>query len=355
MNIRVLYLFAGPRRKIYEDFKKGKVPGIDLVGINLMSNYSIDATFLENRYTEFFRKISFNLTQLPVFFRLHTCDVIFSGSGILTVFLLKSVLRLKKPKWVIYNTYLSNLLKRNVKGLKAWVIKKAIFSADAIVSPSLSQYNFLKSVGLPEDKNYYLPYGIDYDFFNKSDGEEIDKTSKSERYIFSSGRDIGRDYKTLIEAVKGLPVKLLIATLPRNLNDVTEWPLNVSVAQFDQTQMAALMKGSEFIVIPTISESKLVGSDCSGQYALLRSMTCGKAVITSARSTLVEYFTSGQHGLTVKPENVAELRESIMLLWNDPAKARAMGKAGQVKIKNQFTMEIFSRKLSNIFHEVASK
>lgn len=353
-NLRLLYLFAGPRKKIYEDYKKGEVPGIDLVGLNHMSAYGIDATFLENKLTEFLRKVSFNLIQLPVLFKLHTCDIIFSGSGILTLFFVKYIFRLKKPKWAIYNTYLSNLFKRNTKGLKSWIIRKAVFSADAIISPSLAQHEFLKSIGLPAEKNHYLPYGTDFNFFNRRDmGENTAK--KNERYIFSSGRDIGRDYKTLIGAVRGLPVKLLIAALPRNLGGIGEWPANVSISQFNQAQMATLMKGSEFVVIPTIAEEKLVGSDCSGQYALLRSMSCGKAVITSARSTLAEYFASGQNGLTVAPGNVAELRNAIMFLWNNPAEAKAMGEAGREKIRNHFTMEIFSRKLAGIFHEMAER
>src|SRR3989344_3945946 len=99
-----------------------------------MASFGIEATFLENRATEFLRKISFNLTQLPVLFRLKSYDVIFSGSGLLTLFIVKYILRLKKPKWVIYNAYLSNLLKRNKKGFKAWVIRKAVCGADAIIS-----------------------------------------------------------------------------------------------------------------------------------------------------------------------------------------------------------------------------
>src|SRR3990167_7031792 len=215
MNLRVLYLFAGQRRKLYEEYKKGKASDIHLIGFNHMANYGIEVTFLENRLTEFLRRISFNLTQLPVLFRLKSCDVIFSGSGILTLFLVKYILRFKKPKWVIYNTYLTNLLKRNRKGFKSWIIKRAIFSADAIISPSLAQQDFLRSIGFPVNKNYYVPYGIDYNFYDK----DARVSEISERYILSTGRDIGRDYKTLVEAVKSLPVKLLISTFPRNLKD----------------------------------------------------------------------------------------------------------------------------------------
>lgn len=351
MNLRLLYLFAGPRRKLYGEYKEGRASDIHLVGFNHMADYGIEAAFLENRWTEFLRKISFNLVQLPVLFHLHSYDVIFSGSGILTLFLVKYVLRLKKPKWVIYNTYLTNLLKRNSSGLKGWVIKKAIFSADAIISPSLAQQDFLRNIGLPTEKNYYVPYGIDYNFYDKD--ARVSKIS--ERYIFSTGRDVGRDYKTLIEAVKDLPIKLLIAASPRNLKNVGELPPNVTVSYLPRTAMPPLLKKAEFIVIPTIPEEKMVGSDCSGQYSLLESMSCAKAVITSARTTLAGYFTAGQDGLIVTPVNVAELKEAIISLWNDPKKAKTMGEAGRNKIKNQFTMAIFSRKLAEVFYEVVNR
>ncbi len=352
MNLRVLYLFAGPRRKLYEEYRIGEAPDTYLVGFNHIANQGIKTTFLENRLTEFLRKVSFNLTQLPILFILGSCDIIFSGSGIFTLFIVKYVLRLKKPKWFIYNTYLSNLLQRNSLGLRGWVIKKAVFSADAIISPSLAQQDFLRKAGFPEEKNYYIPYGVDYNFYNKKDFKAADD---QDRYVLSAGRDVGRDYKTLIEAVRGLPVKLIIAALPRNIKDVGDLPPNVIVSYFKPTEMPALFMGAEFIVIPTIPEEKMVGSDCSGQYVLLESMSCAKAVITSSRSTLSEYFVSGQHGLTVKPENVSELRDAIMTLWNNPIAATAMGIAGKNKVRNQFTMEIFSRKLAEIFHEVVRR
>mgnify|MGYP001574646349 CR=1 FL=1 len=351
MNVWVLYLFAGQRWKFYEEYKKGKASDIHLVGLNRMANYGIEATFLENRLTEFLRKISFNFTQLPVLFRLHLYDVIFAGAGILALFIVKYILRLKRPKWVIYNTYLSNLLKRNKKGLKGWIIRKAVFSADAIVSPSLAQQEFLKDMGLPPEKNYYVPYGIDHSFYDKD--KRVSEVQG--RYIFSSGRDVGRDYKTLVEAVRDLPVKLVIAALPRNLEDVGELPPNVEALYLKRTETPPYAKGAEFVVITTIPEEGMAGSDCSGQYSLLESMSYAKAVITKERATLAGYFEGGKDGLIVSPYNVAELREGIMTLWNDQQKTKMMGESGRNKIRTQFTMEIFSKKLAEIFHEVATK
>jgi len=84
-------------------------------------------------------------------------------------------------------------------------------------------------------------------------------------------------------------------------------------------------------------------------------MSFAKAVITSARATLADYFMAGKHGLIIPPENATELKEAIMSLWNDPSRAKTMGEAGRENVKTRFTMEIFSRKLAEIFYEVAEK
>ena len=64
------------------------------------------------------------------------------------------------------------------------------------------------------------------------------------------------------------------------------------------------------------------------------------------------YFEDCKDGIIVSPYNVAELKETIMLLWNDPKKAKIMGETARNKVRSQFTMEIFSQKLAKIFHEV---
>ena len=80
--------------------------------------------------------------------------------------------------------------------------------------------------------------------FNKA---ETEPAKSDRRYILSSGRDIGRDYQTLIKAVDGLPVRFPIATLPRNLSDIADLPANVEVAHFNQEKMTALIKGASFL------------------------------------------------------------------------------------------------------------
>lgn len=344
--MRVLYLFAGSRKKTFEAVSKGLEPDTPLVGFYYLRALGIEARYLENWLTEFLRKISFNLTQLPVLWQARSFDWVFSGSGIFTLFLIKGFLKWKRPKWAIYNTYLSNLIKRNPSGLKGWVVRKAIASADAVICPSRAQANFLIQKGFDPKKIFSALYGIDTDFYQQNIHPETHPIST--RYIFSAGRDIGRDYSVLMEAVRGLDVKVVIGAMPRNFPGIENFPGNVTVRYFPQKQMPDLYYHSEFVVIPTIPEHKLAGSDCSGQYVLLEAMACGKAVITTERSTLPDYFEAGLDGLTVPPEDPQALKDAIKRLWSDPAQAKQMGEHARKKALSLFTTKRFAADLAKI-------
>lgn len=351
--MRVLYLYAGTRTKSFDAWQKGLEPDTPLVGLNHLKRYGIDAVFFENRFTEFFRRISFNLTQLPALFVMRSYDAVFSGAGLTTLFIAKYLLKWKKPKWFIYNTYLSNLLKRNVKGIKAQLIRKAIASADGIICPSEAQSEHLKREGFDPRRIFFIPYGIDADFYARHASRA--KRPFSERYIMSAGRDIGRDYATLIKAVKDTGVRLIIGALPRNFPGIHAFPPNVTVTYFPAIEMPSLLHHAEFVVIPTIPEEKMAGSDCSGQYVLLESMISGKAVIATERSTLSDYFTNGEDGLMIPPEDPEALRAAIAALWSDPARAHAMGERARKKALERFTTKRFAEDFARILAKVVPK
>ncbi len=345
-NLRVLYLYAGARKRNYAAWQQGLEPDTPLVGLNYLKQYNIDAAFFENKITEFFRKISFNLTQLPALFVARSYDAIFSGAGLFTLFIAKVVLRWEHPRWFIYNTYLSNLLKRNRRGLKAALIRKAIASADGIICPSLSQRDFLVNEGFNANRLHYIPYGIDVNFYTKNANRT--KPDIYEPYVFSAGRDVGRDYKTLIQTVENEDFHLVIGALPRNFPGIEHFPKNATVKYFPQIEMPSLYANAAFVIVPSIHEEKLVGSDCSGQYVLLEAMASGKAVIITERSTRADHFEDGVDGLVVPPEDPEALKAAIKTLWNDPERAGRMGEHGRQKTLERFTTSKFAEEFAHI-------
>jgi len=194
--MKILFLYAGVRKKIFEDSQKALGPDTELLGLNHMKDYGIEADFLENSYTNFFRKISFQLTQIPALFFIRQYDVVYSASGLILLFFIKYILRWKKPLWIIHNSNLCRLLAKNKTGLRSFIIKQAIASSNAIISPVSAQLPILERNGFDAGRNYYAPCSIDADFYSR---HQNDPRVIPGKYILSMGRDMGRDYITLIK------------------------------------------------------------------------------------------------------------------------------------------------------------
>lgn len=344
--MRVLYLYAGTRKKSYAAWQQGLEPDTPLVGLNHLAQFGIEADFFENSFTESFRRISFNLAQLPALFVVRSYDAVFSGAGLLTLFIVKRLLRWERPRWFIYNTYLSNLLRRNRRGLKARLMRKAIASADGIICPSTAQSDYLKQEGFDPSRIFTIPYGIDVDFYLRNAGRA--EPPVPGRYVLSAGRDMGRDYGTLLRAIRDLPVRLVLGALPRNLPAGVPIPPNATVRYFPQVEMPSLFAHATFVVIPSFPEEELVGSDCSGQYVLLEAMASGKAVVITERSTRIDHFAHGEDGLTVPPKDPAALAQAVRTLWDDPERARRMGERAREKALARFTTKRFAEDFARI-------
>ena len=348
---KVLYIFAGERRKKEELRKRGEYPDTEFWGMNHLKDFGIEAEYIENKIINFIRKKSFNLFNLFYIFKIRKYDVVFLGGSLSLVFFAKVILRFANPKVIFFNTYLTNLLKRNRKGIKAMMVRRAIKSIYAIICPSRAQKEFLIKEGFSGEKIYFVPAGIDVDFFDSS--PETQNTNK-ERFILSVGKDMGRDYKTLVEAVKNIDIKVKIVAFPRNVVGI-DLPSNASIQVLPFIELLSLYRNCEFVVIPTKKQENIIGSDCSGHLVLLDAMAAGKAIIASDRDTLKEYIADGAEGLIVKPENVGELRKAIQKLLDNPQMAQDMGRRAKEKARRELTTKIFAQNLTRIFLETAKQ
>ncbi len=343
--MRVLYLYAGIRKNVLAAWQRAQEPDNRLLGLNHLRRFGIAAEFLENRWTELFRKISFNATQFPAIVPSLQYDAVFSGSGLLALFIVKRVLRRKKPRWILFNTYFANLLRRNRFGIKANIIRAALASADAIISTSTHQNAVLAEHGLDPRKLFFIGEGIDRDFYSR--GGQTARRIPYE-YVFSAGRDIGRDYGTLLKAVTDSDIPVVIGALPRNFPGITEFPQNVCVEYFPPDVYRAVIRESRFMVVSAVPDDNVRGSDSTGLYVLLEAMACGKAVIVSRRRAFDDYFTNGKNGIVVEPEDPRALKEAIRYLWDNPRVAQEMGTRNRELVFARFTTEQFAKELAEI-------
>lgn len=344
---KVLYLYAGSRQKFYEDWKHGLVADTQLLGLNYMEKLGIDATFIEWTFAEKLRRISFNLVHIPYIWAIRRFDIVFICAGLPLVFLAKYILRFNKPKFVIYNTYLTNALKRHPSGIINFINRKTIQGIDRVVCTARFQEKFLIEQGFDRSKIIFRHIGIDAKRFYEESKHYTN--TESEPYIVSVGRDPGRDYKTLFDAVRGLPVKVKVATKPSVVAGL-DIPPNVEVIyNVPYEEMPAFYNKALFAVVPLRDAEDPKGSDTSGQYGFLEPMAAGKAVIVSDKETVRDYLLHEKNSLLVKLGNSILLRSAIEKLLSDLELRKQLAKEGQKDVMEKFTSERFAQSLAEIF------
>jgi len=342
---RVLYLYAGKRKEFYTAWKAGKNPDTQLLGLNYMNELGVDASFAEWPIAEWLRNVSFNLVHLPYLLTIRKYDTVFICAGLPLVFTAKFLLGWKKPKFVIYNTFLTNALKRNTGGLSGFITRKAIERLDVIVCTGKEQETFLLEQGFDKEKIVFAPIGIDAMRF----ADESKKNPKNGDYVLAVGRDPGRDYKTLFEAVRDLPIKVKVATKQEVVAGL-EVPKNVELLlHVPYSDMPALYQGALCAVVPLRDWNDPKGSDTSGQYGYLEPMASGKAVIASDKAVVRDYIENNVDGILVPPGNPTALCEAIQQLISDESLRTRLGQTAQKKVLEKFTSRKFAEALSNIF------
>lgn len=197
-----------------------------------------------------------------------------------------------------------------------------------------------KNYHLGNTKVCFLPETTDAVFFDptiqKQHLSRLEFLSKP--YIVTAGLE-QRDYESLIEAVKGLPVNLLIcagspwAKVRFNpAND--DFPENIRVDSFGQLEMREIYRDAEFVVLPIKPTARACGMN-----VILEAWAMGKAVVASQTEGLNSYIREGTDGLFVEPEDVLEFRNSITYLLNNPEEVSRLGQNGYLRMSQELIME----------------
>ncbi len=103
------------------------------------------------------------------------------------------------------------------------------------------------------------------------------------------------------------------------------------------TELRNLYARSRFVVVP------LLPSDTdNGVTVILEAMAMGKPVICSRTRGQVDVIQEGVTGLYVPIGDAAALRAAILSLWNEPVRARQMGRNARALVEKHHTLEKFT-------------
>ena len=160
-------------------------------------------------------------------------------------------------------------------------------------------------------------------------------------YLFAGG-DTCRDYKTLINAMRGLPFKLVIAALHRNHFKNINIPDNISIVSVNADEFLHLIAGCRAIALPLFKNVLQAG----GQQTFLNAMAMGKTVIVADDNSASEYIEHGIDGFIVPPEDMNAMRSAIISVMNNQTLCKTIGNNAKIKANNypvsRFTNKVHS-------------
>lgn len=145
----------------------------------------------------------------------------------------------------------------------------------------------------------------------------------------------GRDYRTLLHAMRRLPrLRLVIVAAPENLVDL-EIPANVSVrTNLPLAQAMNILAHSRLMVLP------LMGARVPcGHVTMVSAMHLGKAVIATDSSGLDDYIVPGITALTCPAQDATALSATIKAMHDDAEMSERLGIASRHFARKHCTEE----------------
>ncbi|MBA2279885.1 MAG: glycosyltransferase family 4 protein [Acidimicrobiia bacterium] len=197
-------------------------------------------------------------------------------------------------------------------------------SIDHLVCFSASQVpTYRDHLHLPADRIHVVPFGIDHERFTPDAGDD--------GYVLAVGRDRGRDWPTLFEALarSGLPAK--VACRPEDIDGLAVAD-NVELLGFvDAQRYRQLLAGARVSVVATQRRAYP-----TGQTVLLESLACAKAVVVSDTPAMRDYVEADRTALVVPPFEPDALVMALDRVFHDDDLRAGLGRAGRQAVEDRF-------------------
>jgi glycosyltransferase involved in cell wall biosynthesis len=258
-------------------------------------------------------------------------------------------------------------LHRDLVMLSVWLSppKKALFlrrlkvhsHLRAIVNYGSVQMEYAAAaLGVPRDKLFLVSQPVDERFWRPP-------AAPVQEHVLAAVGSEGRDYPTLLRAVRGLDVQVELAVghsfsasgdrrgkeVGARIGDVERegLPPNVSLTTLSPSRLRELYARARFLIVP------LQNLDYdAGVTAIVEAMAMSKAVIVTRTRGQVDVLRHGEQGLYVPPGDPRAMRVAIEYLLAHPEEADRMGRAGRALIEERHTLDGYTAKLVDIVRMV---
>lgn len=345
MKKKLLYLFPNFAEWRSADVERGLLPSERLYGAFELRQRGWDVLISDSRWYGPMSKLRlkykriFEIPSLSTMQDMRSSDIVVIKDDFSITLLMEAML-VNKP--VVYLDAMFELpctLRR--RRAVAYNLKRA----KAVCCYSKLQADqWAEAFGIPFTRFTILPYCIDSDFY-----PEVVRQPADPPYVLAIGRDLGRDYGTLVQACDQLGIDLKLITLPYLVPKQTTDYASIEILQnITYSQLFALYSKARMTVIPLKANITYP----SGIRNLLESAALGVPTIVSSTLVLPEYLQHEEHVLYTIPENIPSLVYMMRWTLHNFLLAEDMAARAANKVHNNYTMNRFADILEGIIQEI---
>lgn len=203
---------------------------------------------------------------------------------------------------------------------------------------SSEERHIVESLGVAAAKVRRIAYQADVHFFRPA------PTPPEPDLVCAAGQLL-RDYGTLMESMRDLPVRVRIAAgspwINREMRPGPALPPNVEWRRYDRFALRELYGRSSVAVVPLLQNDYQTGIS-----TILEMMAMGKCIIATRTRGQTDTIVDGETGIYVPPGDRAALRKAVVRVLERPDEAARIGQAARRFVEKEASLELFVSRIS---------
>lgn len=224
------------------------------------------------------------------------------------------------------------------RAVYGWLIRSPALTRLACAASIERRYYAEEFGAVVAEKLVFIPFGRNSPL--STDARRGGVMAAEESPFFFAGGTSNRDYKTLVEAFRGLPVHLQIACYPSDVADLNLPPNVVALHGVFDDEFKQKVRDCAAMIIP------IKNTDVSaGQLVLLDAMRLGKACIVTAGGCMEDYVDE-KSAICVPVGDIDAIRRAVRDLVGNPGLAIELGEAARLRYERSNTRAAFGRAIA---------
>ncbi|WP_147455970.1 glycosyltransferase family protein [Nocardioides mangrovicus] len=226
---------------------------------------------------------------------------------------------------VVFSCWLADDVRRADTATRRRLARR-FASVDLLTHMSRHETATLVELGISEERLLAVPFGVADRYYTPGEhARDIE--------VLAVGQDRGRDYATLLDAVRGTDLRLQLVCRPENLVGL-QVPENVTVlGPVPLPRYRELLRRAQVVAVPTHDLSYP-----TGQSVALEAASTGGCVVVTGTRAMRDYFSEATARL-LDVGDAAGWRATLLELREDADARERLGAAARDSVLADFTCD----------------